>query len=106
MEKFLLVLVTFPDRTEAEKCIEVVLGERLIACANITSEVHSQFHWQGSVSSEKEVLVLMKTRQKLVDELIKTIQAHHAYKVPEIIALPIVAGVSGYLEWIKEETSR
>ncbi|MBD3384012.1 divalent cation tolerance protein CutA [candidate division KSB1 bacterium] len=106
MENFLLVFVTFADKPQAEKCIEVLLGARLIACANIVSEVHSRFHWQGSISNEAEILVIMKTRQKLIDELIKTVKENHSYQVPEIIALPIVAGAYDYMEWIKEETSR
>jgi periplasmic divalent cation tolerance protein len=106
MENCLMVFVTFTDRSQAEKCIKVVLGERLIACANIVSEVHSRFHWQGSISNEEEILVIMKTRQELIDELVETIREHHSYQVPEIIAIPIVAGASDYLEWIKEETCR
>ncbi len=106
MENCLIVFVTFADRPQAEKCTEVLLRMRLIACANIVSEVHSRFHWQGSISNEKEILVIMKTRQALIDKLVKTIRKHHSYQVPEIIAVPIVAGASDYLEWIKEETSR
>jgi periplasmic divalent cation tolerance protein len=48
---------------------------------------------------------MMKTRQDLFSSLEKEIRAVHPYEVPEIIALPIVAGSASYLEWIQEETT-
>ena len=105
MEPCLVVFVTCPDHKEAEKIVEKVLKARLIACGNIIPGMHSLFHWQGNISSEKEVLIIMKTQQKLLDELIKWIETEHSYSVPEIIALPIVGGAGDYLNWIKEETS-
>ncbi len=105
MESCLVVFVTCPNQQEAEKIVDKVLKARLIACGNIIPGMHSLFHWQGNISSEKEVLIIMKTRQKLLAELVKWIETEHSYSVPEIIALPIVGGARDYLNWIKEETS-
>ncbi len=105
MESYLLVMTTCASEEEAEKIVKKVLDAHLIACANIIPGVNSFFHWKGKVTSEKEVVVLMKTRKKLFSELMEWIQTHHSYQVPEIIALPIVDGSTEYLDWVKEETS-
>jgi periplasmic divalent cation tolerance protein len=47
---------------------------------------------------------MMKTREALFSVLEKEIKAIHPYEVPEIIAVPIVAGSASYLEWIEAET--
>jgi periplasmic divalent cation tolerance protein len=106
MESYFVVFVTCPNQQEAEKIVDIGLKARLIACGNIIPGMQSLFHWQGNISSEKEVLIIMKTRQKLLDELIQWIEKEHSYKVPEIIVLPIVGGSGDYLNWIKEETSQ
>jgi periplasmic divalent cation tolerance protein len=48
----------------------------------------------------------MKTRKDLFSDLEKEIRSMHPYEVPEIIALPIVAGSASYLQWIEAETKK
>lgn len=105
MTEYIIVLTTFPSKEEAEKLSEKLLTARLIACANISSQMESFFHWKGQIAKENEVLVIMKTRKDLFKELSDWILTHHPYDVPEILALPILMGSDEYLNWIKEETS-
>jgi periplasmic divalent cation tolerance protein len=42
----------------------------------------------------------MKTRKDLFEQLCKKVKSLHSYELPEIIALPIIAGSKSYLEWI------
>jgi periplasmic divalent cation tolerance protein len=105
MTEYIIVLTTLPSKEEADKLSEKLLKARLIACANISSQMESFFHWKGQISKENEVLVIMKTQKKLFKELSDWILTHHPYDVPEIVALPILMGSDDYLSWIKEETS-
>ncbi len=105
MEAFIIVLTTFGSKEEAQKVTNKLLKARLIACANIIDKVDSFFHWQGKIENEQEVIAILKTQKKHLDELFEWIQTHHSYSVPEILALPIVRGSGDYLAWIKEETS-
>ena len=105
MESYVIVLTTCRSNEEAQSIIDRVLKARLIACATIIAPVYSHFRWQGEISSEDEVMVVMKTRKKLLNELTEWIQVHHSYEVPEIIALPIIGGSKEYLEWVREETT-
>jgi periplasmic divalent cation tolerance protein len=103
--EYLLVITTCSSQKEAETIADKVLRARLIACANIIPAVQSLFHWKGEISNEQEVVVLMKTQKKHLDELVEWIHTNHSYQVPEIIALPIVGGNTDYLNWVKEETT-
>ena len=56
------------------------------------------------MKSANELLLIVKTRAALLDELIKLVKENHPYTVPEIIALPIIGGNEDYLKWIEKET--
>lgn len=49
-------------------------------------------------------MVLLKTTVEKFQALQETIKKIHSYKVPEILALPVMAGLPQYLEWVRDET--
>ncbi len=98
--QYVMVFVTAANRKEAEHISQVLLAEKLIACANIVGPVLSHFDWGGKVESAEEFLVLMKSRKDLFDSLAERVKSIHSYDVPEILALPVVAGSKAYLDWL------
>ena len=100
-DKYIIVLVTTASKDEAEKIIQHLLDEKLIACANIIGPVHSFFRWSGKVEKAEECLVLMKSRRDLFEKLAEAVKAMHSYEVPEILAVPIVEGSKAYLDWLE-----
>jgi len=102
----IVVMVTCVGSAQARGIANRLLEERLVACANIVSRIRSLFHWQGAISREWESLLLMKTRANLFDALSKRVRELHSYQVPEIIAMPIVAGSQDYLDWIQQSTAK
>jgi periplasmic divalent cation tolerance protein len=96
---YLIVIVTTASNKEAKKIAQHLLNKKLIACANI-SPVTSLFHWSGKTEHAEEHLILMKSRQDLFEKLAETVKTLHSYEVPEILALPIVAGSKAYLAWL------
>ena len=97
---FILVLVTTASKEEAEKIAQELLEGKLIACANIISPINSRFLWSGKIDCAKECLVVMKSRMDLFGTLVECVKDLHSYKVPEVLALPIVAGSEAYLSWM------
>ncbi len=97
---YAVVLVTTSSREEAEKIAQCLLDERLIACANIIGPITSIFTWEGKTEKAEEHMILLKTRLELFEKLSEKVKALHSYKVPEIIALPIIKGLNAYLEWL------
>src|SRR3990172_3844690 len=98
----ILVLVTTASKEEAEKIAQRLLKDKLIACANIIGPVTSHFHWLGKIDCAEDCLVVMKSRMDLFGALVDCVKGLHSYEVPEVLALPIVAGSEAYLGWMGE----
>jgi periplasmic divalent cation tolerance protein len=99
-----MVLTTCGNPEEARKLAAEVVGARLAACVQMLP-VLSFFEWKGEVRNENETLLLMKTRTALYADLERFVADRHAYEVPEIIRLPVGAGLESYLRWIDETTA-
>ena len=98
----IVVLVTCGKREEAEQLARSLVEMRLAACVNVTSGVISFYWWEGKVTRDEEILLIIKTSRPRFEELRKEVQRLHSYSVPEIIALPIVEGSEEYLNWIDD----
>ncbi|MGQ0713531.1 MAG: divalent-cation tolerance protein CutA [Gemmatimonadaceae bacterium] len=105
MPDAIVVLTTLATAEEAVKLVQTLLDRRLIACGNILPGVRSLYRWEGKVADEREVIVLLKTKPARVEALELAFGELHPYKVPELLALPVSAGLHKYLEWIDDETS-
>ncbi len=96
----IVVLVTCSSGDEAAHIARELVGERLAACVNITSPIRSIYRWQGKVSDDQEVLLVIKTARTLFDQVRRTVEKLHSYQVPEVICLPIIDGAPNYLNWL------
>jgi periplasmic divalent cation tolerance protein len=103
-EKYVVVFITAETHGQGRDIADALVGGKLAACVNIVPQVQSKFWWQGKIDSANESLLIVKTREALLDKVIATVKSLHSYKVPEIIALPIVGGNKDYLDWIDEST--
>jgi len=99
-----VLYVTAPP-SQSETLAKSLFAKRLIACANITP-VRSLYYWKGESCDDKEDLLIIKTRKDLVQAVIAAVKAEHPYEVPEIIALPVIAGHAPYLDWVYGETGK
>lgn len=97
-----IVLTTAGSQQEAQKIAEALVEQRLAACVNIISGMHSVYRWQGKVEQADEWLLIIKTTESASAQLKDTITRLHSYKVPECIVLSIEDGTPAYLDWIGE----
>jgi periplasmic divalent cation tolerance protein len=100
----LMVEITAPSPGEAERIGRAVVEERLASCANILPAVRSIYRWKGRVEEASETMLLVKTTEAALPELIRRVCALHSYECPCIAAFQIVGGNPGYLAWIEAET--
>jgi len=98
------VFMTAANEDEAAAIARSLVETRLAACVNIIKNVRSVYAWQGKIEDDAEVIMIAKTRKGLFEALAKKVRELHSYKVPEIIALPVVGGSEDYLKWIREST--
>lgn len=100
----LLVFTNCPDPASADALAAALVELRLAACVNILAPCRSLYRWQGAVEQATEVPLLMKTTAARYAALEAEIRARHPYELPEIVAVPIEAGLPAYLQWLQDET--
>jgi len=97
-------MTTCANTGQADAIARTVVEGRLAACVNILPQVRSVYTWDGAVQQEEELLLLIKTHRRRYPALEQAILDCHPYQVPEVIALPVVAGAKGYLDWVTQNS--
>ena len=103
-DRAVLVYTTYPSLVEAERIGRAVLERRLAACVNILPGMISHYWWQGAIERGEEVVMIIKTRASLAEEVRGTVKEMHSYTTPAILVLPIEGGEPAYLAWLMKET--
>lgn len=106
MEQAMLVLTNLADASSARTLAHALVERRLAACVNMLPGVQSVYRWNGAIEEEAEVTLLIKTTAGRYDELEQAIRQLHPYTLPEVIAVPVQAGLQPYLAWIAQETRK
>ena len=104
MSNILLVITNLPDAQAAERLAHQLIEARAAACVNQLAPCVSTYRWQGKIETATEVPLLIKTSQSAYPRLEQLIREAHPYELPEIIAVPVVAGLPTYLDWVNRET--
>ncbi|MBW2145825.1 MAG: divalent-cation tolerance protein CutA [Deltaproteobacteria bacterium] len=104
MEEIIMVMVTVGTESQGLEIGRSLVQEKLAACVNLIKGVKSLYIWEGRLSDDQEILMLIKTRRSLFSRLRDRVEELHTYEVPEIIALPVIEGSPSYLRWVAEMT--
>ena len=99
----LLVLTTLGSADEARNFVTGLVADRLVACGTLLPRAASIYRWEGAITEEDEVIVLLKTDASKWDELSAAVQDRHPYEVPELLAVPVERGLELYLSWLTSE---
>jgi periplasmic divalent cation tolerance protein len=97
--------VTASDETEAERIGRALVESRLAACVNILGGIRSIYRWKGVLHDDAEVVLVAKTTEERVPELVEKVTLLHSYECPCVVSLPILAGHPPFLDWIAAETT-
>lgn len=98
------IYITTENMEEAREIGKVLISENLVACVNMIENMESMFMWNGEFQNEKEVVLIAKTKESLMNELIESVKATHSYDCPCIVTWKLEGGNQGFLDWIDEET--
>jgi periplasmic divalent cation tolerance protein len=103
-DEFIQVVTTVASQEGAKKIAQALLEQRLAGCVQTIGPVKSTYRWKGQIESAVEWQCWIKTRRAKYDAVTDVIRQNHTYEVPEILAIPIVAGAEPYLRWLDSET--
>lgn len=98
----LLVFCSCPADA-AGRLAAALVEQRLAACVSRVP-VQSTYRWRGEVTDDTEVLLIIKTIRRRYATLEETLLGLHPYELPEILAVPVSAGLPDYLAWVAEST--
>ncbi|MCK5227830.1 MAG: divalent-cation tolerance protein CutA [Desulfobulbaceae bacterium] len=103
MTEYMQVVTTVETKEDAEKIARELLEKRLAACVQISGQVKSFYWWDEKIENAAEYVCVIKSRRDLYEEIESVINKIHPYDVPEILAIPVLAGGKGYLNWLAKE---
>jgi periplasmic divalent cation tolerance protein len=97
----IVVLTSCAAEADAERLARALVAGRLAACVNVAPGVRSFYRWKGELESGEEFVLIIKTSRDLFPALRAEMEKLHPYEVPELLALPVVAGAENYLSWLQ-----
>jgi periplasmic divalent cation tolerance protein len=99
----LVVLTTLANDADARALVTALVAARLVACGTLLPGARSIYRWEGQVTEEAEVVVLLKTDASRWEALCAAVRERHPYQMPELLALPVERGLEPYLAWLTRE---
>jgi periplasmic divalent cation tolerance protein len=105
MERAIFVYTTYPSLVEAERAGRALVERHLCACVNILPGMISHYWWQGAVERGEEVVMIVKTRASLAEQVRAAVKDMHSYSTPAILTIPIEHVDQAYLDWLMAETA-
>jgi periplasmic divalent cation tolerance protein len=100
-----LVYMTAGSMDEARRIGAALVESRLAACVNILEQMSSLYMWQDRLQEDSEVVVIAKTTEDKVPELVAKVRSLHSYELPCIVCLPVSGGHRPFLDWIAGEVA-
>jgi periplasmic divalent cation tolerance protein len=97
------IITNLPDSEAAFNLARTLVQRRLAACVNVLSPATSFYRWEGREEQAHEVPVLIKTTAERYRAVEAAIRELHPYELPEILALPVTAGLEAYMGWVERE---
>ncbi|MFH1394598.1 MAG: divalent-cation tolerance protein CutA [Candidatus Omnitrophota bacterium] len=100
MEKLCLVYITASNRQEAENIGEKIVSSKLAACANISDSLSSFYCWDGQMQNDTEAVLVLKTKESLLEKVRAAVKELHSYECPCFLAIPVIYADKQYAEWM------
>ncbi|MEN9203088.1 MAG: divalent-cation tolerance protein CutA [Thermostichus sp. DG_1_6_bins_120] len=101
--QLLVVMTTVGSPTVAQQLAHTLVAERCAACAQVLPGITSFYHWQGSLQTDAETLILFKLPAAAYPQLEHRLRQLHPYDEPEIVALAAAQVSPTYLAWALEQ---
>jgi len=98
------IIISTCKPEEAEMIADTLMEEGLIASCNIISSVTTKVKWKGENITQRESLLIMRTRADLVWKLEPRLVELNSFEIPEVAAIDVTEWNPAYFNWIYEAT--
>ncbi|WP_409200217.1 divalent-cation tolerance protein CutA [Methanobrevibacter sp. DSM 116169] len=98
-----LIYITCQDKSEAKNIANTLLKMRLCGCCNIIDEIDSMYWWENKIESDEESVLIVKTIESKIDDIIAKVKQIHSYDNPCILAIPTLKISDDYRDFIEKE---
>lgn len=105
MKNIIVLYTTVADIEDARKMAHILLSLKFIACAQIDGPIESVYRWEGTMESEKEYRLSVKTIDDLAEQVIEKIKTLHPYELAEIVGQPVMYCSEEYKNWVASEVN-
>ena len=104
MTDIVFILTTVPYDERAELFARTLIEEGIAACANLHGPMTSVYRWKGSIESDRELQLVIKTTRDRVPAVEALLRELHTYELPEFLVIEVAEGSPAYLAWVREQT--
>ena len=74
----------------------------MAACVQVEGPITSIYSWQGKIEEDIEWRMVIKSTRDHFEKVRQLIKSDHPYDVPQIVAVPVLAGDKDYLNWLEK----
>jgi len=106
MEKIIIITTTLENKADAERIAELLLEQKLIACAQISGPITSLYRWKNVTTSATEFSLSLKTTIPCAEKVRALLLQEHPYELPEIIVQEIDQSSPEYSQWVHGEVQQ
>lgn len=99
-------MTTVGTEEQANLIAREIVARRQAACVNIVPGIRSIYRWQGKICKDGELLLIVKTLEGELEEIMATIRELHSYELPEILSFHVDHGEPGFLGWIADSVDK
>ena len=100
------VYMTAGSLAEAQNIGRGLVSAGLAACVNIFPYMNSIYTWEGKIEEASEVVMIAKTTEARIAELIAKVKSLHSYTLPCIVSLAVQDGYPPFLEWVTSSVEK
>ena len=103
MKKLIIIYITHKNLEEAKKIGNMLLKEKLIACANY-SPIKSSYFWNWSIENDDEYVSILKTKSWNWKVVKNKVLENHPYETPCVMKVDVSANKE-FIDWVYDQVS-
>ena len=96
----IFIYTTCKNDCEAQKIAKELLNKKLIVCSNWWDS-RASYEWKGKICLEKEVILILKTKNQNYFKIKTEIKKLHSYDTPIIAKIKVEEVNKDYLKWLE-----